>query len=304
MNINTATQYDVFRYWEQNSDPYTKGIPIGFFTTPAMNFTETNSNMDSYFAFIKETYPDLYSSLSCMGGSGCSTSSPFIKLLHNHMIGLSGGKDASMKTIDVGETYYGYKQTLPGPIIDSIVGDTFSVKFKNEKNLWVIHMIKLWMEYIENVTRGMFIPFEDMVTYGEIDYVSSFYYFVLDYDLSTILYFSRYTGVAPILNPYSALVSTGPKDNDITEIEVEFAYSYKEDLNPEILIDFNKLSQNEYTKLRGNTNTSASFTIPAYNHDMDGDFDSIKTGNPVICRKTITNAAGLEPKIRYKLFYQ
>lgn len=308
MSINTATHYDIYKYWQQSSDTYTKGIPVAFFTTPCMNFSSDNANRSTYFSFVKEMYPDIYKSLSCMnllaGDTTPVSTSPFIRLLSNGFKGLTG-KDFTAKTIDIGETFYGYKQVLPGPMVDSMTGDTLSVKFIGEKNLHIIHLHKLWMEYIENVSRGYFIPYHEMVQRSEIDYVSTLYYFVLDYDMETILYFSRYTGIAPISNPYSALVTT-IGDRDVPEIDIEYVYSYKEDLTPNILIDFNKILQNDYSSLRGNTNTSASHTIPRYS-EYGGNKDvrkSIFGNNPIICRHIVENPKGLEPKIVYKLVFK
>lgn len=308
MSINTATHYDIYKYWQQSSEPYTKGIPVAFFTTPCMNFTSTNSNRSAYFSFIKETYPDLYSALTCMnllaGDSSAVSTSPFVRQLSNGFKGITG-KDLTAKTIDIGETFYGYKQSLPGPTIDSVTGDTVSVKFIGEKNLHIIHLHKLWMEYIENVSRGFFIPFHELVQRSELDYVSTLYYFVLDYDMETILYYSRYTGIAPISNPYSALVTT-IGDRDIPEIDIEYVYSYKEDLTPNILMDFNKIIQNDYINLRGITNTSASHTMPIYS-DFKGNKDvsrSVFGDNPVICKHPVADAKGLEPKMKYKLVFK
>lgn len=308
MSINTATHYDLYKYWQQSSEPYVKGIPVAFFTTPCLNLTELNCNRSQYFSFVKGTYPDLYKSLTCMnllaGDTTPISTSPFIRLLFGGFKGLTG-KDLTAKTIDIGETFYGYKQTLPGPMIDSMVGDTVTVKYAGEKNLHIIHLHKLWMEYIENVSRGFFVPFPELVKRSEIDYVSTLYYFILDFDMETILYFSRYTGIAPISNPYSALTAT-IGDHDIPELDIEYVYSYKEDLSTNILVDFNKIVQNNYHNLRGITNTSATHTIPKYN-EYGGNKNVRKSlfyGDPIICKHVIENPKGLEPKLVYKLVFK
>lgn len=303
-NINIVKQYDKYRFWHQSYDPYVKGIPVAFFTTTTMNFSKENVNRSPYFAYMVNAYKSVYCSLSCMGSYGCN-SSPFMKLYHNSFEGLTG-KDLTMKTVEVGEGFYGYKQVLPGPMVDSLTGDTFTAKFRTEKNLAIIRATKLWMDYIENVSRGIFVPYSEVVEWGELDYVSSLYYFVLDFDLETILYYSRYTGVAPISNPYSMIVSDTTTDRDIPQVEIEFSYCAKQDLEPEILIDFNKISQNEYTKLRGDSNTSGSYEIPLYNKTgYNGTIDeSIFKGNPCIARKTRTNSDPIGPDTVYKLVYR
>lgn len=302
-NIDIVTQYDKYRYWHQSYDPYVKGIPVAFFTTTVMNFSKENANRSPYFSYMVNAYTHLYCSLSCMGSYGACTS-PFMKLFHNSFEGLSG-KDLTMKTLEIGEGFYGYKQVLPGPMVDSLTGDTFTAKFRTEKNLAIVRAVKLWMDYIENVSRGIFVPYSEVVEWGELDYVSSLYYFVLDFDLETILYYSRYTGVAPISNPYSALISDDTTNRDIPTVEVEFTYCAKQDLEPEILIDFNKISQNEYSKLRGDSNTSGTYEIPLYNtKGYTGSVEeSIFKGNPCITRKTKSNKDPIGPDTVYKLTY-
>ena len=312
VDINIVKQYDIYRYWQQKYDPYVKGIPVGFMTTPVMNLTAQNYNLDSFFLYMSKNYPDIYNSLTAMDPTASGTitpsTSPFIRMLTNSFKGLDG-KDLTSKTIDIGETYYGHKQSLPGPNIDSITGDTINIKYSDSKNLHIILLHKLWMEYIENVSRGKFAPYKEIANRSEIDYVSTLYYFILDEDMETILFYSRYIGMAPISNPYSALTTTLGGDRSIPEIDIDYIYSFKQDLNPEILVDFNKIVQNEYSKLRGTTNNAATSVI--YDYDTyvgDKPLDltkSLFTNPPVICKQpTGDSSGGINPKTLYKLVYK
>lgn len=232
---NTVSEYDVFKKFMITEDPYIGGIPFIFITTPFLNLDE-NYKKDNYFIDMKNNMPKIYNSLSM---DLCKK--PFITLCSNYFMGING-KDLAARTIDVGETMYGYKQTLPGPLVDSKIADTVSVKYHETKFLPLIKLHKLWMEYVENATLGLFYPSKTIIDKDQIDYLSTIYYFVLDRDLSTILYYCRYTGVAPVSNPFSTLVSNIGDNSEVKEIEIEYSYSYKEDLDPSILLDFNKVT--------------------------------------------------------------
>lgn len=306
-NIDIFKKYDIYKYWQQQQDPYIKGIPVAFFTTPMMNFSATNYNRDTYFSFMQTNYPDLYGSLSAIdptgSGSYSPSGSPFIKVLSNTFKGLDG-KDFSAKTIDIGETFYGYKQTLPGPNIDSVVGDTVNIKFTDQKNMPIINLHKLWMEYIEYVSRGFFVPYDAIREKNEIDFVTTIYYFVLDFDFQTILYFSRYVGAAPILTPLASLTSSIGEGRDIPILSFDYSYSLKQDLTPDILIDFNRIVQNTYVNLRGSTNLSASYTIPNESDYPMSDIENSEYSSPVICKRTNVNSGGLTPKTVFMLKYK
>lgn len=295
--IDIVKNFDIYKYWQRDVDPYIKGIPFVFFTTPVMNLSRENYDRDGYFSFMCGNYPGLYSSLTntaivnietINGDSDISLSnnSPFIKILTNSFKGLEG-KDLSSKTLEMSETFYGFKQVLPGPYVDSITGGTLSVRFSDSKNLHIIHLHKLWMDYIEYVSRGFFIPCEDIKRNNEIDYVSTLYYFVLDYDLSTILYYSRYVGVAPILNPYSSLVASIGESIDIPEITIEYSYSYKQDLTPEILLDFNRINQHSYSTLRGYNNISANYDFDEASRKSSSSLKDYDGNNAKLKQETI-----------------
>lgn len=309
--INIVKDFDIYRYWMRSYEPYMKGIPIIFFTTPVMNLTSQNSKLDKYFTFASSNIPDIYNSLTAIdptsSGSINPSPSPFIKLLTNTCKGLEG-KDLNSKTLDIGETCSGYKQTLPGSYVDSITGDTVSLKYSCDKDLSVIQLHKIWMTYIEKVSAGIFTPYAEIMKKAEIDYVSTLYYFVLDHDMETILYYSRYVGIAPISNPYSELMANIGESSDSTDLSIEYVYSFKEDLDPEILTDFNKIVQNDYSKLRGNFNTAVSFTIPDYDEYLKGvkvdARKSVYSSQPMICKKQNKESGGVSPKQIYKLVFK
>lgn len=269
-NVNIIRSYDKFKFNQKDYEPYIKGFPFLFITTPKLNLTDDNINHDNFFMYMKAYYPDLLYTLTTSDICSNALGSPFIKILSNSFKGLSG-KDVSVRTLDVGETFYGYKETLPSSILDSKLGDTVNIKFNEYKDLLIVKLHKVWIEYIEFVTRGWFTPSEAAVNDRFIDYTSSLYYFVLDKDCETILFWSRYVGATPSSNPYSSLASN-QGESDIAEISIDYTYSWKDDLDPGILIDFNKVSRLNYMGLKyGEESPKSSFfnTENSYTEQYD-----------------------------------
>ena len=299
-SIDPVREYDIYRKSNPvDHDVYVKGIPYMFITTPRLNLNDTNTKRDSFLLYMKNYHSDIFNALNIEN----KKISPFIKLLTNSFRGIDG-KDLASRTIDIGETFYGFKQTLPISIVDSQVGDTLTVTFEELKHLPVVKLHKLWVEYTEKVSRGLFSPSETAITKRFIDYVSSIYYFVLDFDGETILYWAKYTGAVPISVPYSSLVTNG-FEHDIPELTVEYIYSYKEDMNPNILSDFNKVALLDGASLSYSTETPSKGFIPYLTQDdlMSYNFTdvSIKGTEVLVISQDARQPDSVTPKRKYKL---
>lgn len=257
VTLTTVHDVDMFETFNNqrllnNETPAIKGIPHVFFTTPMLNLAEDNCFRDSYLSSMYTFHPEWLGKLSYGGNDGSakvSTVSPFIKILYNSATNFEP-KDATSKTIEVGETYYGYKLTLPASNVDSVVGDDFTVEFYDWKGLPVLNMLYSWFVYHNGVRRGTLNPKLETIRNRELDYVSSVYYFVTDMDGSTLLYWCKYTGVVPTSIPFSQF-SSNYNDHDVIKFPVTFTYSFKEDMNPEILTDFNKIVSGWMHNLEG-----------------------------------------------------
>jgi len=298
-NIDLLKEYDIYRKSDPNShDVYVKGIPYMFITTPKLNLSQDNIDRDNFLIYMKNIEPDL---MNCLSTSG-STISPFIKLFSNAFRGIDG-KDLASRTVDIGETFYGYKQTLPISIIDSQVGDTLTVHYEEYKHLPIVKLHKLWTEYTEKVRRGTFQPSREAIQQRFIDYVASIYYFVLDFDGETILFWSKYTGAVPISVPYGDLVTDG-KDHDIPELSIEYIYSFKEDLEPGILSDFNKVSLLDADALKYSTERTQRGFIPYTTNDLfpyNFTEEQISGSQALVVATNSYDKANGMPKRKYKL---
>lgn len=170
--------------------------------------------------------------------------SNFIKLFTNEFRNfdpIDVNLDSNSDTFSTKEGY-----TFPLPTHSTVSRGTGTLSFQMDEtpNMDITKLLALWVKYIENVTNGTFRANPEMIQNGELDYMSSMYYFVLGPDGKTIKYYCKYTGCYPTAIPYGAF-NYSKGDKAITSVTVPFTYILKEDMNPQILEDFNRLSLNQ-----------------------------------------------------------
>lgn len=253
-NINEYYAYNPYRLDQVYNDPGVKGIPIMFVTTPSLNFSQFNLEADGFLSYIAANEPHLLNFLTTSASEsivGKEVTTPFIPILTNRFSDFNA-KDIQSVTKEVGETYYGYKQLLPGILVNSKAGDTTSVTYIDNADLDILKLHKVWVDYTEHVARGTMKPSKLTITNKFIDYTCSIYLFVLDMDGETIQYFCKYTGCSPISVPYGEFSSKVGGNHEIIQYSIEYAYSYKEDMDPAILYDFNAVSRQTSTALSFN----------------------------------------------------
>lgn len=283
--INIYNNYNPFRLRE-NVEPFMGGLPVIFVTTPSMNIfgngdvLDTLANANPLFSYLADTDTFILNQLQ-YNGTGGGTKSPFIKILTNRFKGLML-KDFNMKTTEAYETSYGWKQILPSSINDNFTAESsLNISFAETKNLDITKIFYAWMCYIEAVRYGLHEPSQITRDNRMLDYTTSIYFFVLDFDMRTILYFCKYTGVYPVNVPLSNLVMSDITSRNAIDCSITFTYQYKEELNPQIIYDFNSVSNYtssifSYTKKDEDTSLSASTLKSKYGY---GNFTQYKAGD-------------------------
>ena len=147
----------------------------------------------------------------------------------------------SMGEMSVFDTKQGFTQPLPTHKTNSEAASELSISVTEDSNLTFTKMLTLWVNYISNITDGTFNANPEMVMRGALDYTCSIFYFVLEPDGRTLKYWCKYTGCWPSNIPYEALkYSKG--QHDTIDLDINFKYTIKEDMNPRILEEFNILS--------------------------------------------------------------
>lgn len=243
--VNIFTDFNRYSVLNGVPDYYENGYGYLFITTPNLNIgggTGSNRNLeaDSFLYNLNKREPHIVKSLTNGLDYG---SSPIIKILSNSMITFET-RDLSMKTITTHETFEGYKTLMPTSFVESMSGDQFSISYRESPDLEIMKLHKCWLDYIFNLRRGKFVPDATTLSRGELDFMSAAYFFATKPDGRTITYFAKYTGVAPTSIPYSTLsFKKGDHSSDL-EFPYSYSYMYKEDLNPDIILDFKSLFTN------------------------------------------------------------
>lgn len=166
--------------------------------------------------------------------------SNFLPSITNECKGFEAN-DVTMESSEVFDTKQGFRQPLPTHKSASEGSGSFSIEVTEDSNLSFTKMMGIWVNYISNITDGTFDANPNAVLNGELDYMSSLYYFVLEPDGRTLRYWAKYTGCWPTVIPYSAQRYSKGSQEPI-ELTLQFNYTIKEDMNPRILEDFNTVS--------------------------------------------------------------
>ena len=181
--------------------------------------------------------------------------------------------DDTVDTLDTGETFTGYKFMYSKHNIKSITAGTLNIKFRETFDLGIVNTFQLWVDYQSNVYRGHFMPKEEYIWYKNIDYMCNVYYFLLDQDGETLLFWSKYFGVFPQNVPKSTFSYDAGSQVQLPEVSVTFGYIYKEDLSPMTLVEFNNDA--------GVSKLSSIAYEPAYNTQL-GHSGKTWTGVPFV----------------------
>ena len=251
------TRFNRFKIAFPNS-ALSKTFAHVFFTRPDLNLYGSNNELlpnvanNSYFYYLHKNSPDLLKSLTISNFStgilGKHDFNPFL----SNKAGSFELKDEYVDTDEYGETYTGWKIKYGKNNIKSKTADNFSIMYTDDNNYNIYKIHKAWTDYISKVYRGEFAPKRSYITDNVIDYACSVYYFICGPDGETLLFWSKYTGVFPTNAPSSA--SSWQKGNilKMPEFSINYEYSWKEDMSPTTLAEFNKNSaqQTKYTYLK------------------------------------------------------
>jgi hypothetical protein len=165
-------------------------------------------------------------------------------------------QDESISNMESGKNWNDYS-IIYGDAYTGRTAGEFTCNFDEVADFSVINMLKLWITYIDNVARGAWSPSYNLsnrlngvassptmadsyVFQRTLDYAASCYVFKCGPDGEDVLYWSKYYGVFPANTGANSLswdastpIGTTPK------LSIKFNYSYKKDLSPISLLEFN-----------------------------------------------------------------
>ena len=215
-----------------------------FFTKPELNIfedgsygTKVNSEIASIpdFNLLLRTDPELFVNLQANQGYG-----NFILPLTN-MVRNFPTKDVVIKTRESAETADDWKVIYASRKNDSISSDTVDLSFLDDRNLTTYKTLKIWVEYMHNVSVGNIKPKKKHIRKRCLDYACSIYFFLTDETATNIKYWCKLIGAFPTNIPSSAF-SWEIGNFKQTEYSVTFQY-FAKDESPNVLTDFNKVSE-------------------------------------------------------------
>ena len=216
------------------ADPAATGPHYVFVTTPDLNLEGTRAT--KVLGVGTPSAPtELAKTLS--GGTG------FIKILTNLADGFPT-QDVVLDTHTIGEGWEGSKMSVPRHTLNSRQDGTFQLEYHDMAGLPVLLIHKLWVDYIDAVTKGTLSPKTGAIDYIKariLDYAVSIYCFHLLPDARTIEFAVRYTGCFPSAIPYSALAAKVGSSEAI-RLNIPYTFSYMEPLDAAIFNEFNQVA--------------------------------------------------------------
>ena len=224
-----------------------KGIPRVFFTRPDLNILENNSSNqyvlssntinDTWFQYLNKNNPNV---LKCLTKNPIQNSSghDFNPLLSNMALNFDIN-DEKLETVDHGETFTGWKVKYGRHTIGTRSAGSFSVSYNETDELEIYKIHKTWVDYISKIYRSEFTPKDIYIRDRRLDYAVSAYYFLCGPDGETILFWSKYIGVFPSSIPSGSLSWSKGDIVKTPEMNIEYEYAWKEDMELASIADFN-----------------------------------------------------------------
>lgn len=234
-----------FNRWNMAFPDYhlTKTHTKIFFTRPDLNIMTSSKEMhsqaeiDPFYSYIYNNQPYVIKYLT----KYASSKHQFNPMISNNPKSFEIS-DEYIKTVEAGETYTGYKIFYGRNDIESKAAGEISINYIDDRNLDIYKMHKVWVDYISKVFRGEFSPKKKYKHSKTLDYAVSVYYFLMAQDGETILFWSKFTGVFPTNTSSSTFSWDRDSMIKLPEVSIKYAYSFKRDLDPAHLAEFNTLS--------------------------------------------------------------
>lgn len=231
-----------------------------FFTKPDLNIFNQNSlgkvESDDYtvknlfstlqdlpfWVSLVEKHKDVIGCLQQSANINGSRENKFNHLLANTVQSNLEVPGISANSIETPINLYGVGYSYRSSSEASDDNPSFSLEFRDTRYLPVYHFFKAYEEYETLKHHGQIIPSIFYVQNKIVHDLYSVYKFLVDDDNETILYYGKYYGVASKTVPRDVFGNT-TFDNGLS-YTVEFSAAFYEDMNPQILAEFNVLSYN------------------------------------------------------------
>lgn len=251
---------------------------------------------------------------------GFNFTSPFIPLLGNTCTQCSGAKDFNLESFTSEEDEYGMSQKVATGMDELWGPGSLTTNFEDIAYGPVSLMMMCWVLYIHYVSRGRINTSREHIIERILDYTCSIYVFVVGEDGRRIERWGKYTGCYPTSFPMSSQLehNASPDQDMLHKISISWQYNRYEPMEPEVLTDFNFLSESEWlVKLtdplwrdlyvRRDSRKQAlweAFDDPTNDDDYEHQqYWKTLNRNPLLWEPIFSNSAGMSGKIPLTLIH-
>jgi len=251
---NEIDLYDqIYRFKIFNPDVAVSNFKeILFFTRPDLSILARNDNISNYpkindplnsalsgRPFWEELRDNMRNTVKMLQGS-IDHFDPFNRLLQNTVTSSIEIPALESEAVETASNMYGVNLSYRGSSEGSDDSFSFSLEFRDTKWLDVYYFFRAYEEYETLKHHGIVRPWKPYIEQKILHDQFSIYKFLLDDDMETIRYYAKYYGVYPTSLPRDTF-STTDFNNGIV-YNINFKAAFYEDMNPDILYDFNALT--------------------------------------------------------------
>lgn len=245
-------KYDrTYRFGYFEPSPLTDTREFLFFTRPDLYIVNTSGSnkgklrnelmYEPFFTELYAGYKDIIGMLQSSYNPGTIKSNdPFNHLLQNQVINTLDVPAMNSELIETPVNSFGVGYGYRGSSEASDDKPTFSLEFKDSRWLEVYRFFKAYEKYETIKHHGNLRPRKEYILSRVIhDAFAIFKILTLD-DMETIVYFGKMYGVTPKSLPRDVF-NTTIFDSGLT-YSIDFEAAFYEDMEPDIIADFNALA--------------------------------------------------------------
>lgn len=273
-----------------------------FFTKPDLSILTRGDDMGDYPSLtndleealaIRPFWTELNSSMKntirMLQGS-LDRYDPFNRLLQNTVTSSIDIPALESEAVETASNMYGVNLSYRGSSEASDDSFSFSLEFRDTRWLDVYYFFRAYEEYETLKHHGLVAPWKPYIEQKILHDQFSIYKFLLDDDMETIRYYAKYYGVYPTSLPRDTF-SQSSFENGIT-YNINFKAAFYEDMNPEILYDFNDLTDVIWRE--------GLYDIEVYNSTLDRVDTRSATAARIVKVSNDSNPKGFEYKLKWK----
>lgn len=176
-----------------NAVPRSKdGYGFAFFTRPQLNLSTLNitnyrgfynlltKNTASYQAFTRLMLDPRLGYVSRLTSPFVDEQNPFISVLTNNIVSMSGWPDLTVPVHTSATGLYGEEHSFVDGVTNHYEAFDIDAVLRNTRGNPLLYFFYIWIKYSSLVFEGILNPYFDMIAENEIDYMTRIYRVVTD----------------------------------------------------------------------------------------------------------------------------